>query len=89
MARGTGSTFAGSLPIAKQRNVGALNWGFVAGRTQTYLPWDSWDRPYVDREPALWFHDVFRADGTPYRQGEVDLIRHLTGGLGETEGISG
>jgi hypothetical protein len=79
MARGLGSTFKGILPIAKKYSVGAINWGFVAGKTQTYLPWDSWDRPYVESKPAIWFHDVFRADDTPYRQSEVDLIRKLTG----------
>ena len=42
MARGNGSTFEGSLPIAKKYKVAAINWGFVAGKTQTYLPWDSW-----------------------------------------------
>ena len=80
MARGNGSTFQGSLPVAKKYNVGAINWGFVAGKTQTYLPWDSWKTPYVNgREPAVWFHEVLRQDGTPYKQDEVDLIRSLTG----------
>ena len=78
MARGNGSTFQGSLPIAKKYNVAAFNWGFVAGKTQTYLPWDSWQKPYVDREPAIWFHEIFRQDGTPYRQDEVELIKTLT-----------
>lgn len=79
MARGAGSTFDGSLPIAKKYHVGAINWGLVAGKTQTYLPWDSWEKPYVRTEPTVWFHEVFRNDGTPYRQHEVDLIRELTG----------
>jgi hypothetical protein len=79
MARGNKSTFQGSLPVAKKFKVAAINWGFVAGKTQTYLPWDSWQRPYVDREPAIWFHEIFREDGTPYKQDEVDLIRSLTG----------
>ena len=79
MARGNGSTFQGSLPIAKAHKVGAINWGFVAGKTQTYLPWDSWKKPYVDREPAIWFHEIFKQDGTPYKQDEVELIRSLTG----------
>jgi hypothetical protein len=79
MARGAGSTFDNSLPIAKKYNVGAINWGLVAGKTQTYLPWDSWDHPYVLSQPTVWFHEVFRKDGTPYRQHEVDLIRSLTG----------
>ena len=78
MARGNGSTFQGSLPIAKKYKVAAINWGFVAGKTQTNLPWDSWQKPYVDREPAVWFHEIFKQDGTPYKQDEVDLIRRLT-----------
>jgi hypothetical protein len=79
MARGNGSTFQGSLPIAKKYNVGAINWGLVAGKTQTYLPWDSWQHPYTDREPSVWFHEVFRTDGQPYSEEEVALIRKLTG----------
>jgi hypothetical protein len=80
MARGNGSTFQGSLPIAQKYKVAAMNWGFVAGKTQTYLPWDSWQKPYVDREPVVWFHEIFRQDGTPYKQDEVNLIRSLTAG---------
>jgi hypothetical protein len=79
MARGNKSTFQGSLPIAKKHRVAAYNWGFVMGKTQTHLPWDSWQRPYTDREPAVWFHEIFRQDGTPYRAEEVQLIRELTG----------
>ncbi len=79
MARGNQSTFEGSLPVAKKYRVAAYNWGFVAGKTQTNLPWDSWQRPYIDREPAVWFHEIFRPDGTPYRKAEVELIRELTG----------
>jgi hypothetical protein len=78
MARGNGSTFDGSLPIGKRYNVAMMNWGFVDGKTQTRYPWDSWQKPYVLAEPTIWFHEVFRADGTPYRQAEVDLIRRLT-----------
>jgi Cellulase (glycosyl hydrolase family 5) len=78
MARGAGSTFDGSLPVAKEYHVGAINWGLVAGKTQTYFPWDSWQRPYVLAQPTVWFHEVFKQDDTPYRQREVDLIRELT-----------
>lgn len=79
MARGNGSTFDTILPIAKQDNVAAINWGLVAGKTQTYLPWDSWQRPYVLIQPTVWFHEVFRQDDTPYREREIDLMRELTG----------
>jgi hypothetical protein len=79
MARGAGSTFDNSLPVAKEYNVGAINWGLVVGKTQTNLPWDSWRHPYVGYEPPIWFHEVFYGDGRPYRQHEVDMIRRLTG----------
>ncbi|HLI63160.1 MAG TPA: hypothetical protein VKV05_07150, partial [Terriglobales bacterium] len=79
MARSNGSTFDTILPIAKQEHVGAINWGLVAGKTQTYLPWNSWERPYILDQPNIWFHDVFRQDDSPYRQREIDLIRQLTG----------
>jgi hypothetical protein len=78
MARGNGSTFDGSLPIGKRYNVAMYNWGFVDGRTQTRLPWDSWLKPYTLQEPPIWFHEVLRADGTPYRDAEARLIEHLT-----------
>jgi Cellulase (glycosyl hydrolase family 5) len=79
MARGNGSTFDTILPIAKRERVAAINWGLVAGKTQTYLPWDSWTRPYVLEKPAVWFHEVFRQNDEPYREHEIDMIRELTG----------
>jgi Cellulase (glycosyl hydrolase family 5) len=79
MARSIGSTFDTILPIAKRERVAVINWGLVAGKTQTYLPWDSWKRPYIDIQPAVWFHDIFKADGSPYRQREIDLLRNTTG----------
>jgi hypothetical protein len=79
MARGAGSTFEGSMPIAKKYKVAAINWGLVQGKTQTHLPWDSWKQAYTGgREPVVWFHEVFRNDGSPYRDAEVVLIRRLT-----------
>jgi len=79
MARSAGSTFDTILPIAKKHHVAAINWGFVVGKTQTNLPWDSWERPYIKTQPPVWFHDVLRADGTPYREREADILRELTG----------
>jgi Cellulase (glycosyl hydrolase family 5) len=78
MARGAGSLFDTVLPVAKKYHVGAINWGLVAGKSQTYLPWDSWQRPYVERPPTIWFHDVFFPDGKPYRDREAEIIRNLT-----------
>jgi hypothetical protein len=79
MARSNGSTFQGILPIAKRYKVAAINWGLVAGKTQTYLPWDSWQHPYTDRQPAVWFHEIFRTNGEPYSQEEAAFIRQIIG----------
>ena len=78
MARGNGSTFDGVLPIGKRNDIAMYNWGFVDGKTQTRLPWDSWERPYTSKQPAIWFHEVLRADGTPYRARETELIKALS-----------
>ena len=78
MARGNKSTFQNTLPIAKKYKVAAINWGLVAGKSQTFLPWDSWQNPYTGRQPEIWFHEVFRIDGTPYMQSEVELIKKVT-----------
>ena len=77
LARPLGSTVEGILPIAKRHNVGALNWGFVAGKTQTYLPWDSWAHPYRVA-PKAWFSDLVQPDGRPYQDSEIQTIRRLT-----------
>ena len=79
MARSVGSTFDTILPVAKKHHVAAINWGLVAGKTQTYFPWDSWERPYIQQPPAVWFHEVFYTDGRPYREQEAKIIRDLTG----------
>lgn len=73
MARGLSSTFQSILPVLKKYNVGAYCWGFVAGKTQTTFPWDSWTTTY-DGEPSLWFHDIFHTDGKPYKEEEVKFI---------------
>jgi hypothetical protein len=78
MARGAGSTFDTVLPVGKRRNIGMINWGFVNGKTQTDMPWDSWQRPYTLRPPTVWFHDILHPDGTPYRAREVETIRKLS-----------
>lgn len=75
MARKRGSTFQTILPLLKRQNIGAINWGLVAGKTNTIY---AWDEPMPDGgEPKLWFHDIFRKDGTPYSKEEVDLIRSV------------
>jgi len=76
MARTRNSFFATIMPMLKKQNIGAYNWGLVSGKTNTIYAWDT---PMPDgREPQVWFHDIFRKDGTPYKQEEVDLIKSLT-----------
>ncbi|TGD80588.1 1,4-beta-xylanase [Hymenobacter wooponensis] len=75
MARTRNSRFATIMPMLKKRNVGAINWGLVDGKTNTKYQWET---PLPDgSEPVEWFHEVFRKDGTPYRQDETTLIRNL------------
>ena len=77
MARPRNSRFSTILPILKNENVGAINWGFVTGKTNTKYAWDT---PIPDgSEPAEWFHDIFHPDGTTYRADEVNLIKKLDG----------
>ena len=73
LARPRGSNVEGILPIAKRHNVGAFNWGLVAGKTQTYLPWDSWDHPYPT-PPKVWFSDLLQPDGRPFRDSEIQTF---------------
>jgi hypothetical protein len=77
MARPTGSTFDPNLKFLHDQNVGAYNWGFVSGKTQTIYPWDSWTKTY-SAEPPLWFHDIFHTDGTAYDTNEIAYIKSVT-----------
>lgn len=75
MARTNNSRFSNILPLLKKENIGAINWGLVAGKSNTKYAWNT---PIENGgEPIEWFHEVFRKDGTPYRQDEADLIKKL------------
>lgn len=76
MARRNHSLFSNIMPILKNQNIGAINWGLVEGKSNTKYAWDT---PIPDgSEPELWFHEIFRKDGTPYKQEEIDVIKALT-----------
>ena len=75
--------------MALKLHVAAINWGLVAGKTQTNLPWDSWRRPYVLEPPPVWFHEVFYPDGRPYREREIEIIRSLTSEANSKTGTAG
>ncbi len=76
MARPRNSRFQTHLPIFKKYNVGAINWGLVSSKSNTIY---QWDKPILDgSEPELWFHNIFRKDGTPYDKKETDFIKAIT-----------
>ena len=75
MARTRGCTFADCLPILRENNIGAINWGLVSGKTQTIYPWD-WDTVKVNTD--AWFHDIFNADGTLLYEDERAVIANVT-----------
>lgn len=77
MARPNGSRFDPILGYFQGENVGAYNWGFVNGKSQTIYPWDSWKQEYR-AEPPVWFHDIFRANGSAYDAAEVEYIKATT-----------
>ncbi len=72
LCRGAGNTFEAILPILARERIGAYQWGLVAGRTQTYMPWGS---KQGDPMPQLWQHDVFHPDGTPFAEQEFQLLK--------------
>jgi hypothetical protein len=74
MARTNNSRFENILPMLKKENVGAINWGLVSGKTNTIYRWGN-NSNKDGSEPQLWHHDIFRKDGTPYLQSEIDVIK--------------
>lgn len=75
LARNYGNTFEEVLPILKKYRVGAINWGLVNGKCHFHYPWG---HKAGDPEPEIWFHDIFREDGTPYDAEEIDFIKSMT-----------
>ena len=76
MARTIGSTFAEIMPLLKGKKIIAINWGLVSGKSNTIFAWNT---PLGDgAEPKLWFHDIFRLDGSPFDAQETALIKRLT-----------
>jgi hypothetical protein len=76
LARSAECLFETHMPYYKAERIGCYNWGLVSGKTQTIYSWE--DVVETGEEPPLWFHDVLRADGTPYREEEARLLRKLT-----------
>ena len=76
MARTLNSTFQTIMPLLKNKKIGAFNWGFVSGKTNTIFAWSD---PRPDgNEPELWFHDIYRPDKTPFNEEEIVFIKNIT-----------
>jgi Cellulase (glycosyl hydrolase family 5) len=72
MARTQNSTFIDHLPLFVNEDIGAVNWGLVSGKSQTIYPWIP---SGSGEEPEIWFHDIFRPDGSPFDEAEVEFIK--------------
>jgi hypothetical protein len=77
LARNQGSSIEAILPIALKYDIGALVGDLVQGKTQRWLPSDSWQKPYVDREPSVWSQDLFLTTGPLYRKQDADVIKQM------------
>jgi len=75
LRRSFGCNFENILSLLRQNNIGAINWGFVSGKTNTIFGWDD-PRPY-GKEPVVWFHDILRQDKTPFDPKEIEIIKRI------------
>ena len=76
LARSEENTFQNILPLFKEKNVAAINWGFVSGKTNTAFPWSSWDEEF-DSLPRVWHHDIYLPDKTPFDQEEITFFKKM------------
>lgn len=71
------------FPLFFVEKIGCFNWRFVAGKYQTYEPWEGTWESYYRGEPndydfTKWFHDLYRINGRPYDPKEIDIIKRLS-----------
>jgi len=74
LARTNGSTFETILPLLKENEIHAINWGFVSGKTNTIFPWSSWTEE-MDSIPKIWHHDIYRIDKSPFSESEIAFLK--------------
>lgn len=68
------------FPLFYLEKIGCYNWGFVAGKYQTYEPWNSiWEQyeknPAINWDFTKWFHDLYRPNLRPYNPKEIEIIK--------------
>lgn len=82
LARCSGNTVFENFPLFYLENIGCYNWGFVAGKYQTYEPWNAFWQMYdednnVQIDFTKWFHDLYRPNHRPYDPHETELIKRF------------
>lgn len=82
LGRIIGSNVFDLFPLFYMEKISCYNWGFVAGKYQTYEPYNShWMRyekgEAEDIDFRLWFHDLYRPSHRPYDPKETELIRRI------------
>lgn len=77
-----GNSIEAHFPLFFLNKIGCYNWGFVAGKYQTYEPhnkiWDNYKKNPADFERfdfTKWFHDLYRPSLNPYNPQEIELIK--------------
>lgn len=80
--RCSGDTVEEMFPLFWLEKIGCYNWGFVAGKYQTYEPWNGvWDgyknnpENFKDFDFTKWFHDLYRPNLNPYNPKEIEIIK--------------
>ena len=68
-----GRDFKSILPIFAKHQTSWYNWGLVAGKQQTYLPWGDKSKTIKD----AWHWDLLWPDGKPYDPKEIELIKNF------------
>ena len=86
LSRNTGNTIQEILPLFFLEKIGSYQWGFVAGKYQTYEPsqgvWLKYEQEGYDAvkqyDFTKWQHDLYRHGGRfPYDPEEIEIIKKL------------
>ena len=86
LSRPSGNTVQLMMPLFFLEHIGCYQWGFVAGKYQTYEPsqgvWKNYEENGYEAVKHLdftkWQHDLYRPGGRfPYDPEEIEIIRKL------------
>ena len=64
------------LPLYRDNNISAYNWGLIQGKTQTYLSWKNEENP-LEGLPHVWQQDLFYNNFDPYDEEELCIIKRI------------